>query len=83
MAKYLVQKFECGQGNTIFYAQQDEHNHKKSNEFSKAAIDWLVKNAKWPKAEISAGKFMSNQNKPTTGGKELTWDDKGKKWVKA
>lgn len=79
MAKYLVQKFECGTGNTVFFAQQDEHNHDKSNEFSKAAIDWLVKNAQWPKSDIELGKFMSNQSSHPAG-KELKWD--GKKWKK-
>ena len=84
MAKYLVQKFEYPDagGDTVFYAKQDEHNHEKSVEFSKSAIDWLVKKAKWPKAKIRQGKFMSSQGKPKEG-KELKWDAKAKKFVKA
>jgi len=83
MAKYLVQEFKWGkEGNTVFYGQQDEHNHKKSNEFTKAALDWLESKAKWPRKEIEQGKFMSNQSK-APNGKELKWDEKKKKWSKA
>src|SRR3546814_17223075 len=73
MAKYYVQEFKCGNGNTVFYGEQTEHNHGKSNEFSKAAIDWLVKNAKWAKTDIESGKFKSGQNKQSGGAKQLEW----------
>ena len=56
--------------------------NKKSNEFTKAALDWLESKAKWPRKEIEQGKFMSNQSK-APAGKELKWDDKKKKWLKA
>src|SRR3546814_19089715 len=73
MAKFYVQEFKCGNGNTTFYGEQTEHNHGKSNEFSKAAIDWLVKNAKWAKTDIESGTFKSGQNKPSGGAKPLEW----------
>lgn len=94
MAKYLTQPFTYSEeikkdgitkkidGSTFFWAQQDDHNHDKSNEFSKAAIDWLVANAKWPRVKIRAGKYKSNQSNHSDG-KELQWKAKSKKWVKA
>lgn len=94
MAKYLTQSFTYAEtikkdgitktidGSADFWAQQDEHNHDKSNEFSKGAIDWLVANASWPRAKIRAGKFKSNQSSHAAG-KELTWNSKAKKWTKA
>src|SRR3546814_18241678 len=62
MAKFYVQEFKCGNGNTTFYGEQTEHNHGKSNEFSKAAIDWLVKNAKWAKTAIESGKSTDRRS---------------------
>ncbi len=92
MAKYLTQPFTYSEviekngvtkkidGSAYFWATQNEHNHTKSNEFSKAALDWLVSNAKWPRAKIRAGKYKSSQSSHDVG-KELSWN--GKKWVKA
>lgn len=92
MPKYLTQDFSYAEvikkdgitktidGSAFFWAQQDEHNHTKSNEFSKAALDWLASNAGWPRGKIRAGKYKSNQSSHDAG-KELRWD--GKKWVKA
>jgi hypothetical protein len=94
MAKYLTQDFTYGEviekdgikktidGSAFFWARQDEHNHDKSNEFSKAALDWLVANAGWPRAKIRAGKFKSSQSSHDDG-KELEWDAKKKAWQKA
>lgn len=94
MAKFLTQEFTYSEvvvkdgikktidGSAFFWARQDEHNHDKSNEFSKDAIDWLVSNAAWPRAKIRAGKFKSNQSSHDDG-KELAWDAKAKSWKKA
>ena len=81
MPTYYTQTFRYQKGNTVFYGEQTEHNHDKSNEFSKAALDWLVANANWPKAEIETEKFKSGQSKPAAG-KELAWNNATKKWVK-
>jgi len=58
MASYRAQNFEYpdAKGDTVFYAVEDEHNHEKSVEFSKACIAWLVKNVSWPKNKVRAGK---------------------------
>lgn len=76
---YLTQQFKYAKGDTWFFAEQTKHNHDRSNEFTKAALAWLVSNASWPREEIETGHFASNQSSHPDG-KQLKWD--GKKWNK-
>jgi hypothetical protein len=79
---FYVQKFEDGKkGDTTCYAKMTAHNHKRSNQFSKDMINWLVKKG-WKRAEIRSGKFMSSQGKPNSG-KEFKWSDAENLWIKA
>lgn len=78
---YYVQEFKYQNGSTILYGEQTEHNHNKSNQFTTDALDWLVTNARWPRAAIEIGKFKSGQGKPGQG-KEFKWTAAVNKWVK-
>ncbi|MBJ6373175.1 hypothetical protein [Sedimentitalea arenosa] len=68
-------------GNTYFWGVQGAHNHDKAIAFSKAAMDYLVSTAKWPRNKIEIGKFFSGQSSHKAG-KELKWNDKTEKWSK-
>jgi hypothetical protein len=79
MPNYYVQEIKYQNGNTTIYAEQGPHNHDRSIQFTKDALDWLVTNARWKREEIEIGKFMKVQGAPA-GGKEFKWETS--RWVK-
>jgi hypothetical protein len=78
---YYVQDFKFQTSTTTQYGEQTAHNHDRSIQFTKDALDWLVNTFHWPRAAIELGKFKSGQNKPAVG-REFKWNEPAKKWVK-
>lgn len=77
---YMTVNFKCGTKTHNFHAKQDEHNHTKSNEFSKAAKALMKK--MYPQAadgDIEQGSYKSNQSSFSSPSNELVW--RGSSWV--
>jgi hypothetical protein len=79
MADHITQTFKTGNNTHTFWAVQNEHNHDKSNEFTKLAKDLMKRT--YPGVDIEQGAWKKNQGKPTGAHlNELKWNASGKKW---
>lgn len=79
MAKYYTQHFTGSKSEDIHaYGPMDDHNHDRSNQFTKDVKDFLVSKG-WERKGIRETDFKSNQNEPTTG-KAFKWN--GSKYVR-
>jgi hypothetical protein len=80
MAKFMRVSMTYRANTHNFHARQDEHNHTKSNEFSKAAKDLMVTMYPGSTAgDIRQGPYESNQNNAKSPSNELVW--RSNKWV--
>ena len=80
MPNYYVQKFSYdGPGESVCYGAEDAHNHSVASQFTVDVKQYLTNQGC---KNITAGQFLSNQSKPSGGGKEFRWDNKVKKWVR-
>jgi hypothetical protein len=79
MPKYFTQDLTHGKNKHTFYGEMPAHDHNAGISFSKFCIDLMVKQYKCKKTDIEAGKYKSNQNKPSSGN-EVKYNAKSKKW---
>lgn len=80
MPSYITQQFMSGTNTHVFYAEQNDHNHDKANDFTKVAKALMDRTYPKP-ATVEQGKWKKGQSKPTGSHlNELKWNEKSKKW---
>jgi hypothetical protein len=81
MATYMTISMDCKGKTHYFHAEQNQHNHTKSNEFGKAARALTAQNYDVAPTQVREGHYASNQAKSAikSNSNELVY--KGGKWV--